>query len=206
MSNAKTHELLTMGNSNANHSRSKWLMGNDRKIEKNSKLEGGNNQKYDQPGLKEDHNNEGGNNQKNDQHGHNEDHSNKGGTPVLQWTSKAALKRLQNYSLLSLWLMVVDKKRDTVTFEDPLSGYKYFIKGLPYQIDDGAICYSGYGWLLFYGEHGLKFNNPFINAVHYLPNMAGFHFYWLCFSVPPTSPDCMVVGFSEEGCSQTSKK
>nr|GFC23109.1 hypothetical protein [Tanacetum cinerariifolium] len=31
---------------------------------KNSKLEGGNNQKYDQPGLKEDHNNEGGNNRK----------------------------------------------------------------------------------------------------------------------------------------------
>nr|GEU82855.1 zinc finger, CCHC-type [Tanacetum cinerariifolium] len=47
---------------------------------KNSKLEGGNNQKYDQPRLKEDHNNKGGNNQKNDQHGHNEDHSNKGGS------------------------------------------------------------------------------------------------------------------------------
>nr|GEX58698.1 hypothetical protein [Tanacetum cinerariifolium] len=99
MFNAKTHELLTMGNSNANHSRSEWLMGNDRTIGNNSKLEGGNNQKYDQlglkedhnneggnnqkydqPGLKEDHNNEGGNNQKNDQHGHNEDHSNKGGS------------------------------------------------------------------------------------------------------------------------------
>nr|GEZ68838.1 zinc finger, CCHC-type [Tanacetum cinerariifolium] len=48
---------------------------------KNSKLEGGNNQKYDQPGLKEDHNNEVGNNQKNDQHGHYEDHSNKNGRP-----------------------------------------------------------------------------------------------------------------------------
>nr|GEY37490.1 zinc finger, CCHC-type [Tanacetum cinerariifolium] len=46
---------------------------------KNSKLEGENNPKYDQHGLKEDHNNKGGNNQKNDQHGHNEDHSNKGG-------------------------------------------------------------------------------------------------------------------------------
>nr|GEZ72216.1 zinc finger, CCHC-type [Tanacetum cinerariifolium] len=43
---------------------------------KNSKLEGGNNQKYDQPGLKEDHKLEGGNNQKYDQPGLKEDHNN----------------------------------------------------------------------------------------------------------------------------------
>ncbi|PWA83159.1 hypothetical protein CTI12_AA170110 [Artemisia annua] len=119
--------------------------------------------------------------------------------PVLQWRDEKALKRLQNYSLLSPWLMVVDKNRGTVTFEDPLSGYKYFMKSLPDQIDD-AICYSGYGWLLFYGDYGLEFCNPFTNAVHDLPEVQpGFRFYWLCFSAPPTSPDCMVVGFGIEG-------
>ncbi|GJW76445.1 hypothetical protein Tco_0138127 [Tanacetum coccineum] len=30
MSDVKTLELLIMGNSNANHSRSEWFMGNDR--------------------------------------------------------------------------------------------------------------------------------------------------------------------------------
>ncbi|GKD03757.1 hypothetical protein Tco_1178731, partial [Tanacetum coccineum] len=93
--------------------------------------------------------------------------------PVLQWRGEAALKRLQNYSLLSPWLMVVDKKQDIVTFEDPLSGYKYFMKSLPYQINDSARCYSGYGWLLFYGEYGLVFYNPFTNAVRDLPDVAG---------------------------------
>nr|GEX51918.1 hypothetical protein CTI12_AA345250 [Tanacetum cinerariifolium] len=54
--------------------------------------------------------------------------------PVLQWTSEAALKRLQNYSLLSPWLMAVDKKRDTVTFEDPL-----YDQGLYALCDDGEL-------------------------------------------------------------------
>nr|GEW92651.1 cation/H+ exchanger, cation/H+ exchanger, CPA1 family [Tanacetum cinerariifolium] len=85
---------------------------------------------------------------------------------LQQWRGKAALKRLQNYYLLPPWLMLVDKKRDIVTFEDPLSGYKYFMKSLPYQIIDSARFYSS--------------------------------FYCLCFSAPPPSPDCMVVGFGKE--------
>nr|GFB34221.1 hypothetical protein [Tanacetum cinerariifolium] len=121
--------------------------------------------------------------------------------PVLQWRGEAALKRLQNYSLLSPWLMVVDKKQGAVTFEDPLSGYKYFMKSLPHQISKSSRCYSGYGWLLFYGEYGLEFRNPFTNAVHDLPDVAGFRFFWLYFSAPPTSPDFMVVGFGNEDLS-----
>ncbi|PWA64353.1 hypothetical protein CTI12_AA345250 [Artemisia annua] len=117
--------------------------------------------------------------------------------PVLQWRGEAALKRLENYSLLSPWLMVVDKKRGVVTFEDPLFGYKYFMKKLPDSIGDGEICYSAYGWLLFYTEYGLEFCNPFTNEVHDLP-VPDIFFYSLCFSAPPFSPDCMVVGFNTE--------
>nr|GEU78121.1 hypothetical protein [Tanacetum cinerariifolium] len=45
----------------------------------------------------------------------------------------------------------------------------------------------------------LEFWNLFTNAFRNLPGMAGFRFYWLCFLAPPTSPNCMVVGFGEEG-------
>ncbi|GJX96982.1 hypothetical protein Tco_0352780 [Tanacetum coccineum] len=115
--------------------------------------------------------------------------------PVLHWRDEAAL---QNYSLLSPWLMVVDKKQGAATFEDPLSGYNYFMKSLPDQIIDWSRCYSGYGWLLFYSKYGLEFCNPFTNAIHDLPE-TDYFFYWFCFSAPPTSPDCIVVGFGVEG-------
>ncbi|GKE73339.1 hypothetical protein Tco_1535380, partial [Tanacetum coccineum] len=57
--------------------------------------------------------------------------------PVLQWRSEVALKRLQNYTLLSLWLIMTDKKQGIDTFEDPLYGYKYFMKKLPASIANG---------------------------------------------------------------------
>ncbi|GKD20940.1 hypothetical protein Tco_1222643, partial [Tanacetum coccineum] len=81
--------------------------------------------------------------------------------PVVQWRGEVALKRLQNYSVLSPWLMMADEKRGIVTFEDPLYGYKYFMKKLCAPIPDGEVCYSGYGWLLYYSECGLEFCNPF---------------------------------------------
>ncbi|GKC97380.1 hypothetical protein Tco_1167655 [Tanacetum coccineum] len=119
--------------------------------------------------------------------------------PVVQWRGEVALKRLQNYSLLSPWLMMADhEKRGIVTFEDPLYGNKYFMKKLRASVGDGEICYSGYGWLLYYSEGGLEFCNPFTNEVHDLPKTEKY-FNSLCFSAPPTSPDCMVVGFGTEG-------
>ncbi|GJR26069.1 hypothetical protein Tco_1102301 [Tanacetum coccineum] len=119
-------------------------------------------------------------------------------TCFVQWRGEVALKRLQNYSVLSPWLMMADEKRGIVTFEDPLYGYKYFMKKLCAPIPDGEVCYSGYGWLLYYSECGLEFCNPFTDEVHDLPKTDNY-FYSLCLSAPPTSPDCMVVGFSTVG-------
>nr|GFC96811.1 hypothetical protein CTI12_AA149750 [Tanacetum cinerariifolium] len=116
-------------------------------------------------------------------------------TPVVRWRGEVTLKRLQNYSLLSPWLMMADEKRGIVTLEDPLYGYKYFMKKLPASVADGEICHSRYGWLLYYSEHGLEFCNPFTNEVHDLP-VTNDYFYSLCISAPPSSPDCMVVAFS----------
>nr|GEY80553.1 hypothetical protein [Tanacetum cinerariifolium] len=141
--------------------------------------------------------------------------------PVVQWGGEVALKRLQNYSLLSPWLMMADEKRGIVTFEDPLYevfyrlshhekrgivtfedplyDYKYFMKKLRAPIADGEVCYSGYGWLLYYSEcELLEFCNPFTDEVHDLPKTENY-FYSLFFSAPPTSPDCMVVGFERVG-------
>ncbi|GKC16945.1 hypothetical protein Tco_1013727, partial [Tanacetum coccineum] len=83
--------------------------------------------------------------------------------PVVRWRGEVALKRLQNYSLLSPWLMMADEKRGIVTLEDPFYGYKYFMKKLPASVADGETCHSGYGWLLYYSEGGLEFCNPFSN-------------------------------------------
>nr|GFA04089.1 hypothetical protein [Tanacetum cinerariifolium] len=49
-----------------------------------------------------------------------------------------------------------------------------------------------------YSEHGLEFCNPFTNEVHDLP-VTNDYFYSLCISAPPSSPDCMVVAFSDKG-------
>ncbi|KAI3683668.1 hypothetical protein L1987_84180 [Smallanthus sonchifolius] len=66
--------------------------------------------------------------------------------PPIKWSNKTTLRRLQKYSVVSPWLMVLDNYRDTIIFIDPLL------------------------------------------VVPYLEIF--------CFSAPPTSPDCMVVGFT----------
>ncbi|XP_071717828.1 uncharacterized protein [Rutidosis leptorrhynchoides] len=45
--------------------------------------------------------------------------------PLIQWSNKAEMRRLKTYSVLSPWLMVVDKNRGTVTYTDPIFGDKY---------------------------------------------------------------------------------
>ena len=118
--------------------------------------------------------------------------------PLKKWRDESALKRLQAYSLISPWLMVLDKNQGIITFTDPNLGDNYIIKNLHmssvgYQIN----CCSRFGWLLFLSTEFrcMVFFNPFTGDIRKLPN-AGHYFYSACFSAPPTSPDCMVVGFS----------
>lgn len=54
-----------------------------------------------------------------------------------------------------------------------------------------------FGWLLLYDTYRhLVFYNPFTSDIYKLLVLP-YMFETLCFSAPPTSPDCMVAGFSE---------
>ncbi|PWA41623.1 hypothetical protein CTI12_AA552520 [Artemisia annua] len=114
---------------------------------------------------------------------------------VIKWRDQAEIKRLQNYSLISPWLMVVDQNRGVITFTDPIFGNNYFINS-HVSIYGGRICCSGYGWLLFYSTdfYQLVFFNPFTNNLIKLPQTE-CDLRNLCFSAPPISPNCIVVGF-----------
>nr|GEX31315.1 cation/H+ exchanger, cation/H+ exchanger, CPA1 family [Tanacetum cinerariifolium] len=50
--------------------------------------------------------------------------------PFIQWSNKTSLMRLQTYSLVSPWLMVLDNNQGTITFIDPMSGENYYMKKL----------------------------------------------------------------------------
>nr|GEZ38300.1 cation/H+ exchanger, cation/H+ exchanger, CPA1 family [Tanacetum cinerariifolium] len=119
--------------------------------------------------------------------------------PLIHWGNKTSLGRLQAYSLLSPWLMVVDKNQGNVTFTDPMTGDNYFKKNLQALNDDLSIRCSRFGWLLLESieYEGLVFFNPLTCDLRKLPEVeADDNLESLCFSAPPTSPDCMVVGFS----------
>ncbi|PWA84602.1 hypothetical protein CTI12_AA005490 [Artemisia annua] len=123
--------------------------------------------------------------------------------PLIQWRSETALGKLQTYSLVCPWLMVLEDNRGIMHFTDPLFGDKYFMKTLPVSIKSNTqICCSSYGWLLFYTNNlgCLVFFNPFTSDVRQLPT-ARHLLENLCFSAPPTSPGCIVLGFTkpEEG-------
>lgn len=123
--------------------------------------------------------------------------------------------RLEKNSLHSPWLLVLDKHREIITFTDPIFGENYFIKTPPGLIGDVKIHCSRYGWLLMEKYGGpLVFYNPFTSVIHELPlqvpcleadpSTGVIHvlpqvpcFESLCFSAPPTSPDCMVVGYGK---------
>ncbi|KAF5774036.1 hypothetical protein HanRHA438_Chr13g0606381 [Helianthus annuus] len=120
--------------------------------------------------------------------------------PLIKWSNKTTLGRLKKYSLASPWLMVLDNCRDTITFIDPICGDRYFIK-TPQELKGGyQICCSRYGWLLMFIaniEYRLVFFNPFTGNIIELPFVPFLDFF--CFSAPPTSPDCMVAGFTTFG-------
>ncbi|KAJ9539659.1 hypothetical protein OSB04_026165 [Centaurea solstitialis] len=134
--------------------------------------------------------------------------------PRIHWRNKTALRKLQKYSLVSPWLMVVEQVNGgagIMSFTDPISGDKYFMKvrlpgvaSLNYNENNSISC-SKFGWLLFYtrsssdlgNHHQLVFFNPFTNDVRKLPRTPPHYLKNLCFSAPPTSgTNCMVVGFS----------
>ncbi|GKD36520.1 hypothetical protein Tco_1252029 [Tanacetum coccineum] len=114
--------------------------------------------------------------------------------PLIQCNNGKASKRLQ--TLLSPWLMVFNKHRGVMTFTDPMFGDKYFIKTPVQLICDFEIKYVRYGWLLISktADDSLVFFNPFTSDIRELPEL--FYISDFCFSAPPTSPDCMVVGLA----------
>ncbi|GJT47632.1 hypothetical protein Tco_0973789 [Tanacetum coccineum] len=118
--------------------------------------------------------------------------------PLIKWSTKTSIRKLQDYSLVSPWLMVADKNQGIMTFTDPLLGNSYFNKTLELLKVDFIIHCSRFGWLLLegYSFEGLYFFNPLTSDLRMLPEVDDV-LKSLSFSAPPTSPDCMVVGFSE---------
>nr|XP_043609453.1 uncharacterized protein LOC122581309 isoform X2 [Erigeron canadensis] len=115
--------------------------------------------------------------------------------PLKQWRNKTALRSLQSYSLVSPWLMALQKHRGVIAFKDPLLGDDYYMKNSQISVFNETIYCSRFGWWLFeIRDLCIVFFNPFTNDLRELPN-PGFHLESLCFSAPPTSPDCIVVGF-----------
>ncbi|XP_071698283.1 F-box/kelch-repeat protein At1g57790-like [Rutidosis leptorrhynchoides] len=119
--------------------------------------------------------------------------------PLMRMRDEAALMKLRSYSFASPLLMVVDENRGGImNLTDPVFGDKY-IMNTSHDQEEIIICCSRYGWLLLFYTNSryLVFFNPFTRNVHKLPSTS----LWLenlCFSAPPTSPDCMVVGFTTQ--------
>ncbi|PWA54002.1 hypothetical protein CTI12_AA439880 [Artemisia annua] len=118
--------------------------------------------------------------------------------PPIQWSNKALLTRLKTYSLLSPWLMVLNIQRGTITFTDPMFGDKYYMRIPKELIGYSQIYCSKYGWLLMHKESvHMVFFNPFTSDIKELPRAQVLQS--CCFSAPPTSPGCMVLGFTSRG-------
>ncbi|KAJ9568518.1 hypothetical protein OSB04_004484 [Centaurea solstitialis] len=109
---------------------------------------------------------------------------------------KVPQRRLKTYSSVSSpWLMRFDKRGGIITFTDPMFGDNYFIRAEEIVSNSIVMC-SMYGWLLLLtGSSRLTLFNPFTNETRELPARRGSTGRF-CFSAPPTSPHCMVMGFS----------
>ncbi|PWA69320.1 hypothetical protein CTI12_AA299450 [Artemisia annua] len=120
-------------------------------------------------------------------------------SPVIKWSNKTLLRGLRKYSVASPWLMAVDKNRDVITFKDPMLGDNYLMKNSPISIASDNIFSSRFGWLLLKSNDlmCLVLYNPFTNDLRKLPQSEYIYdMESLNFSAPPTSPDCIVVGFT----------
>ncbi|XP_021982973.1 F-box protein At3g56470 [Helianthus annuus] len=113
----------------------------------------------------------------------------------------APLRRPQ---MSSPWLLVLRKNHDIISLIDPMCGDEYVVK-TPRELlhSQCSIICSRYGWLLMLNNRGhiheLVFCNPFTGKIRKLPSAKPCSFGSLCFSAPPTSPDCIVVGFTTHG-------
>nr|GFA00934.1 hypothetical protein CTI12_AA382280 [Tanacetum cinerariifolium] len=116
--------------------------------------------------------------------------------PLIKWSNKRSIKRLQTYSVVSPWLMVVDKNRDIIKFIDPMFGDNYFKKIPQISIVHNKIYCSSFGWLLFKKDLWCYvLYNPFTNDFRKLPESHDL-LESLSFSAPPSSTNCIVVGFT----------
>ncbi|KAJ0635598.1 hypothetical protein HanOQP8_Chr17g0652661 [Helianthus annuus] len=81
--------------------------------------------------------------------------------PLIQWKNNKTRLRLCKYSLVSPWLMVVDKNRGRITFTDPVSGAKYFMKRSHVSIRRDKIHCSRFGWLLLCNNYSILVTSNF---------------------------------------------
>nr|GEX44176.1 hypothetical protein [Tanacetum cinerariifolium] len=115
--------------------------------------------------------------------------------PLVPWNNGKASKIMQYYSLPSPLLIVFDKYKGIMTLTDPMFGDKYFMKTPQELICDFQIKCLRFGCLLILKPGGsLVFFNPFTNDILELPELPHKYIDTVCFSAPPTSPDCVVVG------------
>ncbi|PWA44327.1 hypothetical protein CTI12_AA527470 [Artemisia annua] len=120
--------------------------------------------------------------------------------PLIKWSNETSLRRLKRYSVVSPWFVVLNRKQGIITFTDPMLGENYHMKNSQISIVDYRIRCSRFGWLLLENNETqcLVFYNPFTNDLRKLPEMEYNTPQSLCFSAPPTSVDCMVVGITTE--------
>ncbi|PPS04739.1 hypothetical protein GOBAR_AA15929 [Gossypium barbadense] len=72
---------------------------------------------------------------------------------------------------------------------------------IPDELIDARIFFSNYGWLLMCQDTRLFFFHPFTNQRIDLPNIQRHtleEYGRMCFSTPPTSPNCMVFGILDD--------
>ncbi|KAJ0784365.1 hypothetical protein HanPSC8_Chr01g0035891 [Helianthus annuus] len=100
----------------------------------------------------------------------------------------------------SPWLLVLRNDERIFSLIDPLCGDEYVLKTPRELYGHYNILCSRYGWLLLFKLPGceLVFCNPFTGKIRKLP-ATPCSLGSMCFSAPPTSPDCMVVGFTTRG-------
>ncbi|KAL6988283.1 hypothetical protein U1Q18_014033 [Sarracenia purpurea var. burkii] len=101
------------------------------------------------------------------------------------------------------YLMFFHGRTHSFNFFHPICNAAYQTE-IP-ELSNVQICFSKNDWLLMsQGFRTVFFFNPFTKARIDLPDIpeeAAYGFISMCFSSPPTSPDCVVVGFTSVGYS-----
>ncbi|MBA0737429.1 hypothetical protein Gogos_010894 [Gossypium gossypioides] len=85
-------------------------------------------------------------------------------------------------------------------FYDPFYNGAY-VAQIPDELIDARIFFSNYGWLLMCQDTQLFFLHPFTNQRIDLPSIERHdleEYGRMCFSTPPSSPNCMVFGILDD--------